>query len=174
MLSEGLCQKIMIAMAVAKEPKLLIADEPTTALESTTSLQVIKLLKSLNQLKDMAMIFITHNLKTITTWADTIHVMYCGQLIESGPTYRVINCAKHPYTKALFDSEPDFLAEGYKQRQKLYTLKGTIPTLQHLPIRCRLGPRCPNAQRACVVMPEQTKLKGQYFRCHYPLVEEAK
>jgi len=171
MLSEGVCQKIMIAMAVAKEPKLLIADEPTTALESTTSLQVIKLLKSLNQLKDMAMIFITHNLKTITGWADTINVMYCGQLIENGPTRNVLGAPKHPYTKALFDSEPDFHTEHYKQRQKLYTLKGTIPTLQHLPIGCRLGPRCPNAQKACVVMPAQTKLKGQYFRCHYPLLE---
>jgi len=172
MLSEGVCQKIMIAMAVAKEPKLLIADEPTTALESTTSLQVIKLLKSLNQLKDMAMIFITHNLQTITSWADSVNVMYCGQLIESGPTKNVLSAPKHPYTKALFDSEPDFVDEYYEQRQKLYTLKGTIPTLQHLPIGCRLGPRCPNAQKACVVMPEQTKVKGQYFRCHYPLTKD--
>lgn len=174
MLSEGVCQKIMIAMAIAKEPKLLIADEPTTALESSTSLQVIKLLKSLNQLKDMAMIFITHNLSSITSWADSINVMYCGQLIESGPTNKVLSSPKHPYTKALFDSEPDFQDHEYNIRKKLYTLKGTIPTLQHLPIGCRLGPRCPNAQKACVTMPEQVKLKGQYFRCHHPLIGDSK
>lgn len=171
MLSEGVCQKIMIAMAVAKEPKLLIADEPTTALESTTSLQVIKLLKSLNQLKDTAIIFITHNLNTITSWADYINVLYCGQLIESGTTKSIISSPKHPYTKALFDSEPDLMAQSIKAKQKLYTLKGTIPTLQHLPIGCRLGPRCPNAQRACVTVPEQQKIKGQLFRCHHPLTE---
>lgn len=171
MLSEGVCQKIMIAMAIAKEPKLLIADEPTTALESSTSLQVIKLLKSLNQLKDMAMIFITHNLGSISSWADSINVMYCGQLVESGPTNKIITSPKHPYTKALFDSEPDFQQNEFRIRKKLYTLKGTIPTLQHLPIGCRLGPRCPNAQKACVKMPEQAKIKGQQFRCHYPLLE---
>lgn len=174
MLSEGVCQKIMIAMAIAKEPKLLIADEPTTALESTTSLQVIKLLKSLNQLKDMAVIFITHNLNTITSWADTINVMYCGQLIESGPTKKLLSAPKHPYTKALFDSEPDFSKVDMHSKQRLYTLKGTIPTLQHLPAGCRLGPRCPNAQKACVIMPEQQKIKRQSFRCHYPLIEELK
>lgn len=174
MLSEGVCQKIMIAMAVAKEPKLLIADEPTTALESSTSLQVIKLLKSLNQLKDMAMIFITHNLNTIKSWADTVNVMYCGQLVESGPTKLVIRSPKHPYTKALFDSEPNFSEQEFKQRKMLYTLKGTIPTLQHLPIGCRLGPRCPNAQKACVIMPDQHKIKGQVYRCHYPLLQGGK
>lgn len=171
MLSEGVCQKIMIAMAIAKEPKLLIADEPTTALESSTSLQVIKLLKSLNQLKDMAVIFITHNLNTITSWADSINVMYCGQLIESGATKKILSAPMHPYTKALFDSEPDFKSGEIQKRQRLYTLKGTIPTLQHLPAGCRLGPRCPNAQKACVVMPEQRRIRGQQFRCHYPLQE---
>lgn len=169
MLSEGVCQKIMIAMAIAKQPKLLIADEPTTALESSSSIQVIKLLRSLNQLKDMAVIFITHNLKSITSWADTINVMYCGQLIESGLTHKIISSPKHPYTKALFDSEPELSLQNPGERKKLYTLKGTIPTLQHLPIGCRLGPRCPNAQKACVIIPEQNKVKGQNYRCHYPL-----
>ncbi|NVK23804.1 MAG: ATP-binding cassette domain-containing protein [Gammaproteobacteria bacterium] len=169
MLSEGVCQKIMIAMAIAKQPKLLIADEPTTALESSTSLQVIKLLRSLNQLKDMAVIFITHNLNSITSWADTINVMYCGQLIESSSTKKILTAPKHPYTKALFDSEPDLSEQQNKNRTKLYALKGTIPTLQHLPIGCRLGPRCPNAQKACVIIPEPKKIKGQTFRCHYPL-----
>jgi len=172
MLSEGICQKIMIAMAIAKEPKLLIADEPTTSLEADTSLKVIKLLKSLNQLKEMGVIFITHNLFSITSWADSINVMYCGQLIESGLTKNIINSPKHPYTKALFDSEPDFNSRDADNKQKLYALKGTIPTLQHLPIGCRLGPRCPNAQRACVKMPEQQKVKGQFFRCHYPLQQK--
>lgn len=173
MLSEGVCQKIMIAMAIAKQPKLLIADEPTTALESSTSLQVIKLLRSLNQLKDMAVIFITHNLNSITSWADTINVMYCGQLIESSSTQKILTSPKHPYTKALFDSEPDLSKQVEKNRVKLYALKGTIPTLQHLPIGCRLGPRCPNAQKACVTIPEPKKVKGQTFRCHYPLESKA-
>lgn len=169
MLSEGVCQKIMIAMAIARQPKLLIADEPTTALESTSAVQVIKVLKSLNQLKNMGIVFITHNLHSITSWADNINVMYCGQLIESGSTNKVITTPKHPYTKALFDSEPDFSHDDIIAKQTLYTLKGTIPTLQHLPIGCRLGPRCPNAQRECVRMPEQQKVRGQSFRCHHPL-----
>lgn len=169
MLSEGMCQKIMIAMALAKEPKLLIADEPTTALESSMAVQLIKLLASLNQRKEMAIIFITHNLNIIKNWADSVNVMYCGQLIESGSTKCITNTPKHPYTKALFDSEPDLSTINLNHKQKLYTLKGTIPTLQHLPIGCRLGPRCPNAQRECVAVPEPQKIKGQVFRCHYPL-----
>ena len=173
MLSEGVCQKIMIAMAIARQPKLLIADEPTTALESSTSMQVIKLLKSLNQLKDMAVIFITHNLNSITSWADSINVMYCGQLIESSSTSKILESPKHPYTKALFDSEPELLKQN-NERAKLYTLKGTIPTLQHLPIGCRLGPRCPNAQKACVTIPEPVKVKNHTYRCHYPLTTEVK
>ncbi|WP_105259025.1 MULTISPECIES: oligopeptide/dipeptide ABC transporter ATP-binding protein [unclassified Pseudoalteromonas] len=167
-LSEGICQKVMIAMAIARSPRLLIADEPTTALDSTTRAQVFRLLKSLNQLKNMSILMISHELEELTDWTHGINVLYCGQMVEAGPTEQVFAHPRHPYTKALLQSLPDYdIALGHKQ--PLYALKGTIPTLQHLPIGCRLGPRCPNAQKACVVTPKLEKEHGHSYACHFPL-----
>ncbi|WP_199611520.1 peptide ABC transporter ATP-binding protein [Flocculibacter collagenilyticus] len=167
-LSEGVCQKIMIAIAIAKKPKLLIADEPTTALESATQAQIFRLLKSLNQLKNMSIILISHDLETITSWTHSISVLYCGQLVESGTTEQIFNQPFHPYTQALIKSVPDF-RKNIEHKSRLYTLKGTIPTLQHLPIGCRLGPRCPQAQKTCVETPSMRKIQNHYVSCHFPL-----
>lgn len=168
-LSEGVCQKIMIAMAIAKKPKLLIADEPTTTLESTTQAQVFRLLKSLNQLKNMSILLISHDLETITNWTHSISVLYCGQLIESGTTQQIFSKPRHPYTEALIKSVPDYNNQDINHKSRLYTLKGTIPTLQHLPIGCRLGPRCPQAQKQCVNTPVMTKTHNHSVSCHFPL-----
>lgn len=105
-LSEGVCQKVMIAMAIARTPKLLIADEPTTALESTTRAQVFRLLKSLNQLKNMSILMISHELEEIVNWSHGIHVLYCGQMVEAGPTHRIFSQPRHPYTQALLKACP--------------------------------------------------------------------
>lgn len=167
-LSEGICQKISIAMAIAKDPKLLIADEPTTALESTTQAQLFRLLASLNQLKGMSILLISHELETVARITDTISVLYCGQLVESGETLTLLKRPRHPYTDALIKSVPEFQPE-LTFKQQLYALPGSIPTLQHLPIGCRLGPRCPNARRECVRTPQLEKQQNQYFSCHFPL-----
>ncbi|MBQ4833029.1 ATP-binding cassette domain-containing protein [Pseudoalteromonas sp. MMG010] len=172
-LSEGVCQKIMIAMAIARTPKLLIADEPTTALESTTRAQVFRLLKSLNQLKNMSILMISHELEEIFDWSHGIHVLYCGQMVEAGPTNRIFSQPRHPYTQALLQSLPDY-EHGLAHKEPFYALKGTIPPLQHLPIGCRLGPRCPQAQKECVVTPKLTKHHSHSFACHFPLIKDMK
>lgn len=167
-LSEGVCQKIMIAMAIAKNPKLLIADEPTTALESTTQAQLFRLLASFNQLKGTSILLISHELETVARNTDTLSVLYCGQLVEAGDTATLLKHPLHPYTNALIKSVPEFQPDlGFKQQ--LYALHGSIPTLQHLPIGCRLGPRCPNARKECVKTPSFERQQNHYFSCHFPL-----
>ena len=167
-LSEGVCQKVMIAMAIAKCPKLIIADEPTASLEATTRAQIFRVLKSLNQLKNTSILLITHDFEIISHWTDHTNVLYCGQLVESGKTSDIITKPFHPYTDALITSVPDF-KEATAHKQKLVTLPGTIPSLEHLPIGCRLGPRCPNAKRECVIAPKMTKRQSHSVACHFPL-----
>ncbi len=167
-LSEGQCQKVMIAMAIARKPLLLIADEPTTMLEMITRMQVLRVLKSLNQLKNMSILLISHDLATITSWTHSVSVLYCGQLVESGTTDQIFNHPYHPYTDALLKSVPDF-QKATPHKSTLYTLKGSIPALQHLPIGCRLGPRCPYAQRECVKTPSMDQFHGHSVSCHFPL-----
>ncbi|MBU1618312.1 MAG: ATP-binding cassette domain-containing protein [Gammaproteobacteria bacterium] len=167
-LPEGVCQKIMIAMAIAKKPKLLIADEPTTALESTTQAQLFRLLASFNQLKGMSILLISHELETVARNTQTLSVLYCGQLVEAGETAAILKSPFHPYTDALIKSVPEFQPQ-LVSKQPLYALHGSIPTLQHLPIGCRLGPRCPNARKECVKTPVPERLQNHYFSCHFPL-----
>jgi len=162
------CQKISIAMAIAKDPKLLIADEPTTALESTTQAQLFRLLASFNQLKGTSILLISHELETVAKNTDTLSVLYCGQLVEAGDTAGLLQNPRHPYTDALIRSVPEFQPDlGFKQQ--LYALHGSIPTLQHLPIGCRLGPRCPNARKECVKTPQLERQQSHFFSCHFPI-----
>ncbi|GAB2932743.1 peptide ABC transporter ATP-binding protein [Rheinheimera gaetbuli] len=168
-LSEGICQKIMIAMAVAKSPKLLIADEPTTALESTTQAQLFRLLSSINQLKGTSVLLISHELESIARYTQTLSVLYCGQLVEAGETAAILKQPFHPYTNALIKSVPEFQPD-LVPKTPLYALPGSIPVLQHLPIGCRLGPRCPNARKECVKTPAIERLQNHYYSCHFPLI----
>ncbi|WKE64132.1 ATP-binding cassette domain-containing protein [Gallaecimonas kandeliae] len=167
-LSEGLCQKVMIAMAIASGPKLLIADEPTAQMEATTEARIFSLLAKLNQLGNMSVLLITHDLESIIKWSHSITVMYSGQTVEAGPTQSILARPHHPYTEALLRSVPHF-EEGLDHKCRLHTLPGAIPPLQHLPIGCRLGPRCPRAQRKCVEKPLVKDLKGHRFACHFPI-----
>jgi len=169
-LSEGICQKVMIAMAIAKNPKLLIADEPTTALESTTQAQLFRLLASFNQLKGMAILLISHELESVARYTQNLSVLYCGQLVESGDTTSILKHPFHPYTHALIKSVPEFQPD-LLPKSPLYALPGSIPTLQHLPIGCRLGPRCPNARKECVKTPNLERLQNHYYSCHFPLLK---
>jgi cationic peptide transport system ATP-binding protein len=170
-LSEGICQRVTIAMAIAKSPKLLIADEPTTALESSNQAQLFRLLASFNQLKGTAILLISHELESIARYTQSVSVLYCGQLVEAGETAVILKQPLHPYTNALIKSVPEFQPE-LPAKTPLYALPGSIPVLQHLPIGCRLGPRCPNARKECVKTPKLERLHNHYYSCHFPLLEK--
>lgn len=167
-LSDGLCQKVMIAMAIAGKPKLLVADEPTTAMEMTTTIQILRLLDKLNKVNNTAILLISHDFRTLSDLADQVSVMYCGQVVESGRSSVILDNPHHPYTAALIDAVPNY-HDGLIAKSKLPSLPGATPALQHLPIGCRLGPRCPKAQRECVQQPMMRKIKGHQFSCHHPL-----
>ncbi len=161
-------QKIMIAMALASEPSVLIADDSTRSMESTTKTQVLRLLVKLNKTKNLSILFVSHDLLSITSIANSMTVLYCGQTVESGKVRSLLKRPLHPYTKALLDSAPSFQI-SLPSKSPLKALKGTIPSLQNLPTGCRLGPRCPNARKECVVAPPMRNIQDHQYACHYPL-----
>lgn len=169
-LTEALCQRVMIAMALARRPILLIADEPTAAMENTNQAQIFRLLASLNQLKNMAILLISHDVETITHWTSSITVMYSGQFVESGTTAQIFDAPMHPYTRALVDSSPNYNLQVIT-KSRLRALPGSIPLLKQLPVGCRLGPRCPRAQQACIKAPKVTNFHGHKVSCHFPLLK---
>jgi cationic peptide transport system ATP-binding protein len=172
-LTEGECQKVMIAIALANQPKLLIADEPTNAMEPTTQAQIFRLLSRMNQNNNTSILLISHDLQTMSKWANRISVMYCGQMIEMAMTEDILESPHHPYTQALIRSMPDF-GSALPHKSRLNTLPGTIPPLEHLPIGCRLGPRCPYAQKKCIEAPRLKANKTHVYACHFPLnIEES-
>lgn len=139
-LSGGQCQRAMIAMALATNPRILIADEPTTALDVTTQAQILNLLERLQAEHGMAMIFITHALGVIAELADEVAVMYLGRVVERAPVEELFNNPKHPYTRALMSSIPRIDAEP---RTRLPSITGSIPHPQNRPTGCGFHPRCP-------------------------------
>lgn len=169
-LTEAICQRVMIAIALARKPLLLIADEPTAAMENANQKQIFRLLSSLNQLKGMSILLISHDLENLTHWTDRITVMYSGQFVEAGTTEQIFKTPYHPYTKALVDSSTKANTE-ITPKSRLMALPGSIPLLQHLPIGCRLGPRCPRAQRKCVTAPKSVNYHGHIVSCHFSLKE---
>lgn len=167
-LTEGECQKVMIAIALANQPKLLIADEPTNAMEAATEIQIFRLLASLNQNHGTTILLINHDLQMVTRWTDRINVLYCGQMVEMAPSEKLAVKPHHPYTEALIKAIPDF-QKALPHKSQLYALPGVIPSLENLPIGCRLGPRCPYAQKKCIITPSLTEIKDHAFACHFPL-----
>ncbi|UDG81449.1 Peptide transport system ATP-binding protein SapD [Candidatus Profftia lariciata] len=167
-LTEGECQKVMIAIALANQPRLLIADEPTNAMESTTQAQIFRLLASMNQNNNTTILLISHDLQMMSKLVDRINVIYCGQTVESATCEDILLTPHHPYTQALIRAMPDF---GYTlpHKSRLNTLPGAIPSLEHLPIGCRLGPRCPYAQKKCMEIPLLRSIRTHQFACHFPL-----
>lgn len=140
-LSGGLRQRVMIAMALSSDPKILIADEPTTALDVTTQAQILELLVKLQEEKGLSIILITHDMGVIAEMADDVVVMYLGRLVEQGPVDEIFHAPKHPYTRLLLKSIPSILA---KPRTKLATLVGSIPHPYNRPVGCPFHPRCPD------------------------------
>ena len=134
----------MIAMALAAEPRILIADEPTTALDVTTQAQILELLRRLQQERGLAMILITHDMGVIAEMADDVVVMYLGHEVEKGPVDAIFHAPRHPYTRALLRSIPSMLAEP---RARLATIAGSIPHPYARPGGCPFHPRCPDCDR---------------------------
>jgi dipeptide transport system ATP-binding protein len=166
-LSGGMSQRIMIAIAIACNPRLLIADEPTTALDVTVQQQILELITDLQEKFNMAVIFISHDLSVIRDTTDNIQVMYAGEIIESGVTTDVIGSPLHPYTKGLLDSIPSFHNDT---ADKLFSIPGIVPNLLHRPQGCQFAQRCTFRDETCDNVPaELTNKDSRLVRCHKPL-----
>lgn len=166
-LSGGMSQRVMIAMAIACRPKLLIADEPTTALDVTIQAQIIELLLALQRQENMALILITHDLALVAEAAQKIIVMYAGQVVETGEARDIFRAPRHPYTQALLRALPEFSSD----KARLTSLPGVVPGKYDRPHGCLLNPRCPYATDTCRMQePELVTLSGgRQSKCHYPL-----
>ena len=170
-LSGGMRQRVMIAMALACKPKILIADEPTTALDVTIQAQILKLMNDLQREKGTSIIFITHDLGVINEMADDVVVMYCGQVVEQASAKTIFTDCKmsHPYTEGLMHSIPKI-----DSTEKLESIPGVVPHPLALPRGCKFGPRCKYCTERCIN--EEPPLvdvgNGQKIRCFYPEKEE--
>jgi oligopeptide/dipeptide ABC transporter ATP-binding protein len=164
-LSGGMQQRVMIAMALASQPQLLIADEPTTALDVTIQAQIIDLLRHLKAHTGMSILLITHNLGIVGDIADRVAVMYAGQIVELAPAGALLGRPLHPYTQALIASVPK-LGQG---AERLKTIPGTVPSLGAQPSGCRFHPRCPRARPECARQPpELLEVESdRWVRCPY-------
>ena len=165
-LSGGMQQRVMIAMALAGKPQLLIADEPTTALDVTIQAQILELLKKLKNELDMAILLISHNLGVVGELADHIGVMYAGRIVESGSAEEIINSPRHPYTRALLNAVPQLGNAG----KKLQTIPGMVPQVHEYPAGCRFSTRCGFCCDKCrnFLPPETEVSPGHKVACFFP------
>ena len=162
--SGGMRQRAMIAMAMACNPKILIADEPTTALDVTIQAQIFELMAKLKKDYDTAIMLITHDMGVVAELADNVAVMYMGNIVESGSVGDVLRRPTHPYTKALLDSVPVL---GRGKDQNIQPIKGSTPDPYDRPIGCQFSPRCNWADQSCEVMPEISNVTSTHeVRCH--------
>lgn len=159
-LSGGMRQRILIAMALAAKPEILIADEPTTALDVTIQSQILRLLREINEREKMAMIFITHDLGIVAKLAHRVAVMYAGEIVESGSVADIFSDPKHPYTRALIASVDDV-----PRGQKLNAIQGSPPALTALPAGCAFEPRCGLAVAACKLSIPLKAAGNRTWRC---------
>ena len=148
-LSGGMRQRIMIAMALACDPKLLIADEPTTALDVTIQAQILELLDALRRNRELAVLLITHDLGVVAEVADRVAVMYTGRIVEESPVEELFARPRHPYTEGLLRSVPKLTMEDVAKQERLETIEGTVPSPTNLPPGCHFAPRCPHRMLRC-------------------------
>lgn len=169
-MSGGMRQRVMIAMALSCQPELLIADEPTTALDVTIQAQILELLASLQAKFGMALLFISHDLAVIARVAHQIKVMYAGKIVEEGTVTQVLKAPQHPYTQGLLRSQ---YVHGTPHRARLATIPGTVPSLYQLPLGCSFQGRCPREQPQCRAqpVPDDPGKLGRIVRCFYPGAE---
>jgi peptide/nickel transport system ATP-binding protein/oligopeptide transport system ATP-binding protein len=164
-MSGGMQQRVMIAIALASEPKLLVADEPTTALDVTIQAQILDLLSELKQRLGMAILLITHNLGIVGDMADRVAVMYAGQIVELSPARELLRRPLHPYTRALMNSVPKLRGDA----DRLSAIPGNVPRIGNFPPGCRFAPRCPIARPECSEkIPELLEVEpGRFVRCPF-------
>jgi len=168
-LSGGQRQRVMIAMALACDPDLIIADEPTTALDVTVQAQILQLLRSLQQGRRLAVQYITHDLSVVAAIADRVYVMYAGQVVEEGPTAAIFQHPRHPYTEALMAALPTASRRG----QRLYNIPGTVPHPAHKPTGCAFHPRCTHRRSTCRTDPPDLCDWGHGHRARCPILHAA-
>jgi oligopeptide/dipeptide ABC transporter ATP-binding protein len=169
-LSGGMRQRIMIAMALSCNPSLLIADEPTTALDVTIQAQILELMKELQERIGMALLLITHDLGVVAEQADDVAIMYAGKIVERSNTRAIFNRPFHPYTVGLLNSLPNI---GGKKKKRLDAIPGMVPSPLNLPSGCRFRDRCPKAADLCAESEPQLveKEPGHTVACHFPHTE---
>lgn len=163
-MSGGMQQRVMIAMALASQPKLLVADEPTTALDVTIQAQIIELLRDLRQQLGMAILLITHNLGIVGDIADDVAVMYAGQIVETGRVNEVLSHPLHPYTRALIGSVPRL----GNHASRLTAIPGAVPRIEDFPHGCRFHPRCPDVQPSCSLQAPELSTVGTFRQVRCP------
>ncbi len=167
-LSGGMAQRVMIAMAIACRPKILIADEPTTALDVTIQAQILGLLKNLQKETGLSILLISHDMGVISQNCERVYVMYCGEIVEEGPAENVIHHPSHPYTKALLNCMPGKYVFSKETTMQLPSIPGTVPSLRDRPSGCVFRNRCPLAQEICKQKPPYKDLAdGQRSLCHF-------
>ena len=154
-------QRVMIAMALCLKPALLIADEPTTALDVTIQAGILRLMKELQEETETAILLITHDLGIVAEMADEVAVMYAAKIVEAGPCGAIFSSFRHPYTEGLFKSLPGRTPKG----QRLYTIAGAVPSALSFPPACRFHPRCPLAIERCRVEEPPLVEVGKGHRC---------
>lgn len=161
-LSGGMRQRVMIAIAMACRPKLLIADEPTTALDVTIQAQILDLMRKLAKENDMSILLISHDLGVVAEMCDRVAVMYAGKIVEEGSVQQIFKNPQHPYTKGLLNSLPKLTGE----RSRLTPIDGNVPSLRNMPEGCRFAPRCKHATEQCKQNPEFHEIEsGHRSRC---------
>jgi len=165
--SGGMRQRVMIAMALANKPDLLIADEPTTALDVTIQAQILELMQSLQKKFDMSILFITHDLGVVSEIADKVIVMYAGQVIEAGTAIDIFTNPKMPYTAGLINSIPEIKNKNDSKQNRLKAIPGNVPNPLYLPSGCRFHPRCEFSKNTCKSeMPNLENISNEhYVRC---------
>ena len=163
--SGGMRQRVAIATALLHGPDLIVADEPTTALDVSIQAQILHEVKALAAETGTALIWISHDLATVSAIADRVLVMYAGRIVESGPVGAVLGAPLHPYTRGLLDSLPAMAEPGHRLRQ----IPGMAPSLLALPAGCPFAPRCPRADAACAATPPEARLPGRLALCHHPI-----
>ena len=163
-LSGGMCQRIMIAIALSCNPKLLFADEPTTALDVTVQAQILDLLKDMQKKYQMGIVLITHDLGVVSEIADNVIVLYAGQSMEIGSTEVIMHNPSHPYTSGLMKAIP----KVGEKKDMLYSIDGMVPDIRHMPKGCRFCTRCPLADDRCrEEQPQMREIEpGHFARCH--------
>jgi peptide/nickel transport system ATP-binding protein/oligopeptide transport system ATP-binding protein len=148
-MSGGMRQRVMIAMALACDPKLLIADEPTTALDVTIQAQILDLLTELREKRNLALLLITHDLGVVAETSDRVAVMYSGKIVEQAEARELFSRPRHPYTEGLLRAVPRLDESTAEKKQRLHTIEGVVPSLLNLPPGCRFAPRCEHAREKC-------------------------